>query len=93
MLIYFPDDDLADGAAEVESEGFFDINNAPPWDTWLAMVEDVGRRERNPYLLAWVPGELIHVAQRGIDVNPEECILWLDNCDVAMRRILREATR
>jgi hypothetical protein len=92
VLVYFPDEELADGAAEVESEGFFDANNAPPWDTWFAMVEDAGRRARNPYLLAWVPDELIHLAQRGIEVNPEECILWLKDCDVAMRHFLLEAT-
>jgi hypothetical protein len=92
VLVYFPDDELADGAAEVQSEGFFDVHNTPPWDTWLAMAEDVGRSERNPYLLAWVPDELIHLAQWGIDVNPEECILWLKDCDVAMRAILQKAT-
>jgi hypothetical protein len=63
-----------------------------PWDTWLAMVEDADRSEKNPYLIAWVPDELIHLAQRGIDVNPEECILWLKDCAVAMRTILLEAT-
>jgi hypothetical protein len=90
VLVYFPDDELACGAAEVESEGFFDVHNAPPWDTWLAMVKDDGRTERNPYLLAWVPDELVGHAQRGIDVNPEECIRWLEDCDVAMRQILLE---
>jgi hypothetical protein len=60
VLVYFPDEELADGAAEAESEGFFDVSNAPPWDTWLAMVEDAGQRARSPYLLAWVPDELIH---------------------------------
>jgi hypothetical protein len=90
VLVYFPDDDLADGAAEAESEGFFDVHNAPPWDTWLAMVEDANRSEKNPYLIAWVPDELIHFAQRGIDVNPEECILWLKDCAVAMRSLLLE---
>jgi hypothetical protein len=67
VLVYFPDDDLADGAAEVESEGFFDVHNAPPWDTWLTMVEDTGRSEKNPYLLAWVPNELVRL-RRG-DAN------------------------
>jgi hypothetical protein len=92
LLVYFPDEELADGAAEAESEGFFDVNNAPPWDTWLAMVEDASRRARNPYLVAYVPAELIQLAQQGIDVNPEECIRWLKDCDVAMRHILQGAT-
>jgi hypothetical protein len=88
-LLYYPDEDLADGAAESESKGFFDIHNAPPWDTWIAMVEDAGRSERNPYLIAWGPEEFVAHAQRGIDVNPEECIRWLDDCDVAIRPLIR----
>jgi hypothetical protein len=92
VLVYFPDDELADGAAEVESEGFLDLHNAPPWDTWFAMAEDTGRVERNPYLLSWVPDVFVTHAQRGIDVNPEECIRWLEDCDVAIRGILLGGT-
>jgi hypothetical protein len=33
LLAYFPDDDLSDGAAEAETNGFFDVHNTPPWDT------------------------------------------------------------
>jgi hypothetical protein len=35
LLIYFPNHDLACGAAEQETAGFFDVNNVPPWDTWV----------------------------------------------------------
>src|SRR4051794_11881850 len=35
LLLYFPDANLADGAAEVETRGFLDIENMPPWDTWV----------------------------------------------------------
>jgi hypothetical protein len=89
LLVYFPDDDLADGAAEAESDGFFDVHNAPPWDTWVGIFEDSKRQERNPYLLSWVPPAFVDRAQRGIDVNPEECILWLNDCDVVVRQLLR----
>jgi hypothetical protein len=34
LLAYFPDNNLACGVAEVESQGFFDTNNIPPYDTW-----------------------------------------------------------
>ena len=33
--MHAPDDNLADGAAALASRGFFDEDNAPPWDTWL----------------------------------------------------------
>src|SRR5690242_13263477 len=38
LLIYFPSSDLACGAAEQGTAGFFDINNVPPWDTWVAYL-------------------------------------------------------
>jgi len=90
LLVYFPDDDLADGAAEVESEGFFDVHNAPPWDTWVAIAEDEGDARPRPYLLAWVPPEFLRLAEAGIHVNPEQCIRWLDDTGVAMRRLCEE---
>jgi hypothetical protein len=35
LLIYFPDENLFDGAAELSSKGFFDVANEPAWDTWV----------------------------------------------------------
>ena len=95
LLVYFPDADLSDGAAEVDSRGFFDVHNVPPWDTWIALGED----ERQPdisyqqYLIAWVPPELLAIAQAGIDVNPEECIVWLEDANVGARHELRRLMR
>src|SRR4051794_18639085 len=43
LLIYFPNADLADGAAAVVSDGLFqniDGSNAPPWDTWVEFIYD-----------------------------------------------------
>jgi hypothetical protein len=90
LLAYFPDENLADGVAQMKSEGFFDVDNIPPYDTWVWMVRDVktfdyrdggtGEREAN-YLVAWVPPDFIGLASRGVKANPEECILWLDTLD------------
>jgi hypothetical protein len=70
LLIYNPWENVADGASQVSSLGFFDINDAPPWDTWIHYAE--GR------LVSWVPNELIKLAQDGIDANPVQCIQWAD---------------
>jgi hypothetical protein len=70
LLLYTPDETLSDGAARVASEGFFDDDNLPPWDTWVAFSRGI--------LLSWVPPQLIPLAQVGIDVNPEVCIRWMD---------------
>ena len=47
-----------------------------------------GEIEAN-YLVAWVPPDFIALASGGIDVNPEQCILWLDTMDDAFVRSLR----
>ncbi len=70
LLLYVPEENLADGAARYTSNGFFDVDNVPPWDTWVAFSQGT--------LLSWVPPLLIGLAQSGIDVNPEGCIRWID---------------
>ena len=98
LLAYFPDDNLFDGAAETESQGFFDVDNIPPYDTWVWMVRNVrtfayaegGRGEMNAdYLVAWVPPNFVQLASAGIAVNPEACILWLDTLDDGFVESLR----
>jgi hypothetical protein len=69
-LLYFPAENHACGAAQVSSGGFFDTDNGPPWDIWVAYEGNA--------LISWVPPGLIVAAQMGIDVNPENCIQWLD---------------
>jgi hypothetical protein len=88
LMVYFPDADLCDGAAEVESNDFFDAHNAPPWGTWVGYFED-GDADSSygAYLLAWVPEALIDEADAGIAVNPEECIVWLEGSTVRLRVI------
>lgn len=68
LLLYAPDENLFDGAAQYSSKGFFDVNNVPPWDTWVCFFEQ--------YLVSWIPPQLVELANQGIDANPEGCILW-----------------
>jgi len=68
LLVYFPHENLADGAADFISNGFFDTNNVPPWDLWVSFSDGA--------LMSWVPIGLIEAAHMGIDANPEECIQW-----------------
>jgi hypothetical protein len=41
LLLFAPDETLSDGAADVSSGGFFDSDNVPPWDTWVAYIDDL----------------------------------------------------
>jgi hypothetical protein len=68
ILLYAPDENLFDGAAQYSSKGFFDVNNVPPWDTWICYADG--------YLVSWVPPVLEELAAAGIDVNPEQCVQW-----------------
>ncbi len=71
LLLYNPNENLACGAAEHSTNGFFDVNNVPPWGIWVDFSEGT--------LISWVPPALVDVAQMGIDVNPEGCIRWADS--------------
>ncbi len=89
LLVYFPDADLSDGAAAAESEGFFDVYNAPPYGTWVCYFEEPsGDVNTGAYLVAWVPEAFIPHAEAGISVNPEECIAWLSNTTVSVRDVV-----
>jgi hypothetical protein len=68
LLLYNPSENYACGAAEASSNGFFDVNNVPPWDIWVDFSEGT--------LVSWVPPTLLDVAQMGIYLNPEACIRW-----------------
>ncbi|MCX6593127.1 MAG: hypothetical protein NTZ56_16545 [Acidobacteria bacterium] len=69
-LLYVPSENVSDGASRYASNGFFDLYDCPPWDTWLQYSRGT--------LVSWVPEVLIPLAQSGIDANPVECIRWSD---------------
>jgi hypothetical protein len=98
LLAYFPNDNLFDGFAEVQSKGFFDVNNIPPHDTWVWMVRnsrihhlaDGGSWEGEAnYLVAWVPPDFIQLADIGVDANPEACVVWLETLEDEFVQSLR----
>jgi hypothetical protein len=68
LLLYFPMETVLDGAAEACSRKFFDVEDAPPWDTWFCYSSGA--------ILSWVPESMIARAQAGIDANPVDCIHW-----------------
>lgn len=68
LLIYFPLETVDDGAAEAASSGFYDLQDAPPWDTWILFADDA--------IFCCVPEFAVPYAQDGIDANPVDCIHW-----------------
>ena len=70
LLRYEVMETVSDGAAEASSHGFFDMEDAPPWDTWFWHKDDA--------IFCWVPDSLVSTAQAGINANPVDCIHWAD---------------
>ncbi|WXH34113.1 hypothetical protein WA016_08124 [Myxococcus stipitatus] len=97
LLVLFPDDETADGGAEGQSEGFFDVHNTPPWDTWVAYFEELdeevhGGRRAYGYLLAYVPAIFVPRVELGIAANPEFAIKWLDDSETVIAALVKGAT-
>jgi len=95
LLLFDPGQSLSDGVAMVESNGFFDADNEPAWDTWIAYVHERPRRlgawtHLDAYLLCWVPPAFVDLVDGAIAVNPEECLLWADSVETPFLRRLRE---
>lgn len=66
------DTDSCEAATEV-SNGFYDLDDLPGWDTWFWH-----ERTDCPWgaIYCWVPSHLIELAQRGMDVIPVLCVEW-----------------
>lgn len=90
LLCYYPDANLADAAAAVQSAGYFDNENVPPWDTWVGLYSSGGPRSYDIYLISYVPRTFIERATAGIEVNPERCIAWLSDSDTPIGNALRK---
>lgn len=70
ILVYWPLETVEDGASEAGSMGFYDMRDAPPWDTWFFYADDG--------IFCAVPDFATGRAQDGIDGNPVACIEWSD---------------
>ncbi len=86
LLCYEPDQNLADGAAAFSSKGYFDDDNVPPWDTWIAYATEQGR---HGFLVSWVPPAFKKLADEGLVVNPEQCIWDLQGSGTQLEAALK----
>lgn len=87
FMLYFPDENLSDGYAAEVSDGFFDVQNLPAYDTWVSFFVEKShtRPSARRYLLCYVPAAMVEAANAGIEGNPESCIVWLEQSDVSVR--------
>ena len=90
LLVCHVNESISSGESEAETSGFFDVNDRPPWDTWIWQFR--GREEQAVTLVSWVPRDLEAAVGRGIGVNPYECISWLTDAEFPPElRALRDA--
>jgi hypothetical protein len=68
---FFVRQTLFDGVSEMETNGFINDTNTPPWDSWICMVDEL--------LVSWVPPAMVEDVQLAIMCNAEECIAWLSD--------------
>jgi hypothetical protein len=90
LIAYNPDFNLACGTSEVETNGYFDVNNTPPWDTWVALLDAPGAKCFETSLIAWVPPIFLSLVQAGIEVIPEQCVRWLDDCPPSLQHLWKK---
>ncbi|HTS87641.1 MAG TPA: hypothetical protein VMG41_04050 [Gemmatimonadales bacterium] len=84
LLLYFPRDPHSDGAARAASSGYLDARDTPPWDTWVAYVEEVARG----YLVAWVPPDALGAVTAALRES-EPSVKWLVGSGVALEESLK----
>ncbi len=77
LLIHFPTPPHSHGAARAVSSGYFDTQDAPPWDTWAAYIEEASRS----YLVAWVPPQAFPAVTAALEQAPRS-LAWLEEAAV-----------
>lgn len=86
LLVWHRDDTIDDGAGELETDGYLDESDMPPWDTWSAYVDS---EACSGYLLSWVPPEFIERTGRAIECNAYGALYWLRGSDLRLASILK----
>lgn len=93
LLLYSPHGTGWDGAAEYVTNGFFDEYETPPWDCWVAWLEEAAESQEqfSSGLLCWIPPKVFVIAEDGAAVSPTESLVWAAAVDTPLTRRLREA--
>jgi hypothetical protein len=81
LLAYGLEESVLDGSCEAATNGFFDVEDQPPWDLWVGYVVN---KSGNGHLVSWIPPALFGAAEMGIDVNPVGCLFWLEELQQAL---------
>jgi hypothetical protein len=75
ILIADFDETVVDGASEACSEGFIDVYDLPPIDTWFYLNRNASGWRR---IYAWIPAQFTHLVDEAIAVNCVEILNWFE---------------
>lgn len=78
ILVTTIDTDSCEAATE-PSNGYYDHNDLPGWDTWF-LHRDTDRSWGA--IFCWVPAGLVELAQRGMDVIPFISVEWAQSLEL-----------
>lgn len=67
-----------DGTSSIETSDFIDACDVPPWDTWVHL-EPEPEPSYAPFLISWIPYQMINVVETAIAVNALEVIWWIED--------------
>lgn len=70
------------GSAEVESNGYIDVFDLPPIDTWFYLSSSSGHG--NLILYCWVPDQFMELARKAQRVEMTDNFGWLEESDPAL---------
>ena len=83
LVVFLADHACAwDGIAEIESRGYFDYFEYPPWDSWVYFVsrndmEVAGSKKASTHLIAWVPPQFTNPVEVAIPQNNDYALMTL----------------
>jgi len=83
LLLYFPSLPHS-GETRAPSDNYFDERDTPPWDTWLAFMEENTRS----YLVSWVAPEALGNVTSALK-EADAALRWLDGSGVWLEARLR----
>lgn len=88
LVIFEPHETLSCGLGAGETDGFIDVENCPPWDTWVGYIHE---SEDVHYLVSWVPPLFVEKVDRATQVVMAEELRWLDSRPTELGRLLKAA--
>jgi hypothetical protein len=78
---------ISSGESEYVTDGFFDVDDRPPWDTWICVLGvTIAGEADQAVLLSWVPEPLTAIVNEGIEENPYGCIYWVRTAPAEIKR-------